>query len=68
MNEILKQACLAEACTKQSAPYAEMGAFLESLRLNRKFEGRRLSIRRLAYLAEMSNSTYEDIKRAFVRT
>lgn len=66
MNEILKQVCLTEADTKPSAPYAEVGAFLESLRLSRKFEGRRLSISRLSHLAEMSNSTYENIKRASV--
>ena len=40
------------------------GAYLEFLRLTRLVNGRRLSIKRLASLAQMGTTTYENVKRA----
>lgn len=66
MNKNQKQESLSKAPTNQSAPYQELGAYLESLRRTRPYEGRKLSIHRLTHLAEMSNSTYAHIKKGAV--
>ncbi len=49
---------------QKAGTYRTLGVYLEYLRLTYRGDNHRLSIKRLAGLAQMGTSTYENIKRA----
>lgn len=64
MEKHLRPGILSPDSQDKLGTYRNLGAYVEHLRLTCLVNGRRLSIKRLARLAQMGTSTYENVKRA----